>query len=141
MNGKPKNDVEQLLRLADALVEDIMNASDEEIMNELKDEGDDLAQSAAATRALFDKAAIVAAKGKLLDAKAAVAANRQRSVAILKLDPTKVRERLRRIIANDPEEFTMAARKGDVLSDEDVRGIIEDLVELGLIDDDGSAKK
>jgi hypothetical protein len=55
-------------------------------------------------------------------------------------DPAKARLRLARIVANDDPEtarkLTLAARKGEGLSDEDVRGMLEDMEELGILPTD-----
>jgi hypothetical protein len=49
------SDREALDRLGDALVEDILAASDEEILAETKQDGEDPESVAAAMRALFEK--------------------------------------------------------------------------------------
>jgi transposase len=58
---------------------------------------------------------------------------------IAALDPTAARRLLERAMARDPEtaqKLTLAARKGDsasAFSDEEVRGMHEDLQELGVL--------
>jgi len=138
MTEPGNSDREALDRLGDALVEDILAASDEAILAETKQDGEDPEAVAAAMRALFEKA--VAARGKvhMTTAKAAVAADRQRSAALIPLNPAAARRLLDRALARDPEtasKLTMAARKGtgDKLSDEEVRGLLEDFQELGVL--------
>jgi len=138
MTGPGNSNREALDRLADALVEDILAASDEAILAEVKQDGEDAEAVAAATRALFEE--VVAAKGKarMAAAKAAVAADRARSAAVIPLNPAAARRLLDRALARDPEtanKLTMAARKGKggELSDEEVRSLLEDFQELGAL--------
>ena len=61
MTGKSRTG-RALGRLAEALVDDIMNASDEEILAEFLETDGDLERHAADMRALFEKALIAANK-------------------------------------------------------------------------------
>ena len=77
------------------------------------------------------------AKKKLQDAKAAVQAQRRprAGASAQKLDPAAARARLNTMLEQDPAtktKLTMAARKGEGLSDADVQGMLEDLEELGI---------
>jgi hypothetical protein len=51
---------QQLDRLADAIVEDILNLSDEEILEEMREDGKDPEQVAVEMRVLFDRVALFA---------------------------------------------------------------------------------
>lgn len=53
------------------------------------------------------------------------------------IDIGKARRKLQDLAANDPrvEQLTLAARKGGEMSDDEVRFLIEDLIELGVIAD------
>jgi hypothetical protein len=138
MTEPGNSDREALDRLGDALVEDILAASDEAILAETKQDGEDPEAVAAAMRALFEKVAAARGKARMTTAKAAVAADRQRSAAVIPLNPAAARRLLDRALARDPEtasKLTMAARKGkgDELSDEEVRGMLEDFQELGVL--------
>lgn len=132
----PKSDRAALDRLADALAEDILNASDQDILAEVKEDGEDPAAIAAEVQALFAKAKAKVAKRQLAEAKAGAAASRCRPANVVRLDPAKERKILDRALTHDPEtaaKLTLAARKGEALSDEDVHGILEDLAELGIL--------
>jgi hypothetical protein len=132
----PKSDRAALDRLADALAEDILNASDQAILAEVKEDGEDPAAIAAEIQALFAKAKVRVAKRHLAEAKAgAAAASRGRPVNVVRLDPAKERKILERALNHDPElgaKLTHAARKAEALSDNDVHGMLEDLAELGI---------
>lgn len=129
-----KSDRDALDRLTAALVEDILSASDEEIIAEARDDHEVPAGAAAVTRAQFEKAAALAAKNRLAAAKLAVANDRRRPAGGSPPDPAEARRRLERILAQDTN-LTLAARKGQGFSDEDVQGMLQDLKELGLAPD------
>ncbi len=131
----PKSDRAALARLADALVEDIFNASDQDILAEMQEDGEDPAAVAAEFQKIFEKAKANVAKRRLAAAKAGAAASRRRTADVVRLDPAEARRTLERALARDPEtasKLTLAARKVEALSDEDVRGMLEDLDELGI---------
>lgn len=135
----PKNrDREALDRLAAALVDDVLAASDAAILAETAEDGDDPQSVADAIRSLFDTAVTADGKARMDAAKTAVAADRRRAAVVIPLDPLAARRLLSRAMARDPEaarKLTMAARKrktGD-LSDDEVRSLLEDFHELGAL--------
>jgi hypothetical protein len=131
-----------LERLNNALVEDILAASDETILAEVRQDGQDPERISAVTRELFEKAVLHTNKLRLLSAQAAVAAARLlRSRAVVSTDPEMARRRLLHLLAQHPDAartLTLAARKAGPaeLSDEEVRGLLEDFEELGIADTD-----
>jgi hypothetical protein len=134
-------------RLNDALVDDILNASDEDILAEFTEEGGDPERNAEEMRALFEKSVLTTNKGRMVAAKAGAAADRKaaRQASAGAIDIADARARLRAIINHPdvPSDLTLAARKEDELSDVDILGMLEDLAELGIMppeaDDDGKA--
>ena len=131
-----KSDREALARLADAFVEDILNASDEDILAEAREDYPDPDPAAARARALFDKAAGAAGKNRLAAARAQLAAQGV-PATVTRLDPAEARRRLQRALTRDPaiaRRLTRAARndQGAGLSDNEVQGLLEDLEELGI---------
>jgi hypothetical protein len=142
MTDTADREKEMLARLSKVMIEDILAASDERILAETREDGQDPATIAAATRAVFERALATSGKVLLAAAKAQVIADRQRSATVIPLDPAAARERLARLLARQPN-FTMAARKArsGELSDEEVFGLLEDLEELGinLKEPDGSS--
>lgn len=142
MTGPKNRDWAALDRLTVALVDDVLKASDADILAEAKEDGVDLAAEAAAGRAIFEKARTIKAKDRLTTAKKAVAADRQSGGAhVVKLDPQEARRRLTYLLERNPgieNQLTLAARKGVQRSDEDIQSMLEDLAELGLASlDDG----
>jgi hypothetical protein len=135
MTGKKTKAQDALDRLADTLVDDILCASDEDILAEVKEDGGDAVRHAAGLRAHFERSVIVASKSKLEAAKAGVAQNRASGIEPAPpTDMAKARATLRRLMTQ-PEataKLTMAARKESELSDADVVGLLEDLRALGV---------
>jgi hypothetical protein len=136
MIGDNRKERDALNRLTDLLVEDILNASHEEIFAELKEKKIDLAQNAAAMRTLFEKSLVAMNKQRLAAARAGVAADRagnQGSSSLI--DIAEARRLLRRVLdAPSPgQPVTLAARKESELSDADVLSMLENLRELGVL--------
>lgn len=136
MTGKKDTERAALDRLADALVEDILNASDEDILAEFAEDGGDAKQHTATMRALFETRLLAVNKARMRTAKAGVAAARQARPApgLAPVDMAEARAWLRTLgeRPNVPEGLTLAARKEDELSDADILGMLEDLEELGI---------
>lgn len=138
MTAPGNSDREALDRLADALVEDVLGASDAVILAETKEDGEDPEIVADAMRALFEKVVAADGKTRMAAARAAVAADRRRSAVVIPFDPIAARRLLDRALARDPEaanKLTMAARKGKTgdLSDDEVRSLLEDFRDLGAL--------
>ena len=126
-------------RLATSLVDEILNMSDEELLTEAKEDGEDPKIIAQAARNILEQASMTNNKNKLAEAKKAVQASRMRAPSVSHLEPGKARQKLETILAQHPEtrsKLTLAARKGEGLSDEDIWGMLEDLEELGLTSPD-----
>jgi len=145
MSGQEDKKPLALDRLADACVDDILQASDEEILAEFAESHGDPTKNAADMRALFERTLLATNKHRLKAARADLDASRHigRAMSSPAIDVAQARQRLRRLLAsgNIDQRLTLAARKEDELSDADVLGIIQDLEELGALppdDDTGS---
>jgi hypothetical protein len=138
MTGKQENR-DALIRLANALVEDVLSASEGEILVEAREDKVDVESVARAGRSQFESIAATIARRRLTEAKAAVAAKRS-PANVTRLDLVAARRQLERLLAQDPEtaqKLTLAARKGQSLSDDDVLDMLADLKELGFqVDED-----
>jgi len=134
MSGKNDSDRKALMLLADAFVEDILNMSDEEVLQEFQEEGGDPARIRREIVELVEKAALSANKTRMATARAgALASGRaSRRTPRKTIDVASARDRLRSLIerSQSDSEWTLAARNEEELSDEDVLGILEDLEEL-----------
>ncbi len=120
-------------RLADALVEDILTASDDEILAEAREDYGDPAAVAAEVHEIYERAILLAKKNRLAAARDAVRRNNARGRKLVHLEPREARLRLEAALAKDPNaKMTLAAREGKELSDADVLGMLEDLEALGI---------
>ena len=123
-------------RLAASLVDDILNMTDEEILAEVAADREDPKQIAQETEDIFERAVATCGKSRLTAARRSVLADRQQGSKVFRLDPSTARQKLENILRQHPEtrnKLTLAARKGDSLSDSDVLSMLEDLGELGVI--------
>ena len=143
MTGGQKKERSALDRLADALVDDILNASDEDILAEAAEDGIDPAQLATDMRDLFARTEMETGKAKLAVAKRAAADSQQSGSTVIKIDRSETRRRYDAMIARDhnlTEKLTLAARKGkdQDQSESDIDSAIEDLTELGAFEEEGN---
>jgi hypothetical protein len=132
-----------LIRLADALVEDMLATSDQEIVAEFIETQGEPSKNAEAMRALFEKSVLETNKNRLRAAQAGLAADRATPTSTKIVSMANVRDRLRRALATCPPDMrlTLAARNESELSDADVLGMLQDLEELGIVapdDESGS---
>ena len=137
MTGDQKKERNALDRLADALVDDILNASDEEVLAEAEEDGIDPAKLAGHLREVFERAATEVGKAKLAAARRGAANVRRSGARVVRIDPADARRRYDAMIAQDPkltEKLTLAARKDEGQSERDIDSAIEDLAELGAFD-------
>jgi hypothetical protein len=144
MTGNPKDVQDALRRLADSLAEDILKAPDREVLEGVAESYGDPDKLAAEMLKLFERTVSEQGKAKLAAARAAVATDRRRPARPVRLDATEARRRLQQVIAVDPEaarRLTLAARKGEEPSDDDVRSMLEDFEELGVLPPDPEDSK
>lgn len=142
----PKNDIERLQNLEDALAESIIKASDEEIIQDFEQDGKDHIAAAESTRAILASHGKLYRQKKLKTAKenyerwstSRTGANR------LPSNPEDCRSLLAKLLSAHPElsnnKLTLAFRqaRGNEISDEDVKSMLEDLNDLGYLNNDSS---
>lgn len=145
MNDTRRKAGNSLEHVTERLVEDILSATDSELMVEAKEDGVDLAAQAADGRNMLTKALVSGGKRKLVAARAALEArSKSRAHSTNSLSPTEARAILERALREAPEtakKLTLAARKGQGLSDSDVYGMLDDLADLGLLPAAGKEEK
>jgi hypothetical protein len=126
------------LRLADALVEDILNTPDDEVLAEFADLNGDSRKNSDAVKTLFERSVLKVRKARLHAAQARAASDRISSPTHKVTHIENARDRLRRVLASCPPHvrLTLAARNEDELSDSDVLGMLLDLEELGIVGPD-----
>lgn len=134
----------QLFRVAETLVHDILAMSDEDIVAEANEDGLDVSAEAERLRALMVDAKLQAGKAKLREAQRQVSSGRaQREQATPITDIQVARRMLAKAQRSDEsihQGLMLAARKAntpiDDLSDNDVLSLANDLRELGLWNND-----
>ena len=124
---------EKLWRLADALIEDVLSTSDEDILREL-DEVSDAEALKAEIAADIEAAKARLGKAKLAAARRAVSAERRTTRPRHRFSRHQARTRLSTAMAGSAaaSRLTLAARHGEAVPDEDLDGLIEDASDLGL---------
>lgn len=144
MTHKPNEDA-KLLRLADALVADLMSLTDEALLRETVEDGDDPEDVAVEVRAALEATVLREGKARLAKAREGLDAVRtaRASGVLLSLPLPRKQQILGQFAANDGrlrERLTMAARKGEGASEREVDDILRDLRDLGAIDDEGNPR-
>jgi len=133
---------EEMDRLASALVDDLLDTPDEELIGELAPgEAEAILVEG---RGILEGAKRKAGKAALTKARQEV--NREASARRHYrpgFDPATARRRLTSIVANSSSEsrVTLAARGGKGIPDEDLDGLIEDARDLGFEIDNEPEKK
>lgn len=144
MTRKPDNRPD-LFHFADALVEDLMALSDDELLGEVRNGGTDpealaieLREKIEARIAADNKARLAMARDRMIAARAARA-----SFGLVSLPLARKQQILGQFAANDGQlrqRLTMAARQGEGASEREVDDILRDLLDLGAIDDEGNPR-
>ena len=128
------NRAREIEALTDALLDDLMNATDNEILAEAIQSETDVESAISFVQNSYNKAKFQFAKDCL--ASTNTNAIQQRECGNL-VDFTDVKRKVIDVIIANPEfntQFTLAARSGEGIPDEDIAEIYDDLVDLGLID-------
>ena len=103
MTGKPKDAHEALRRLADALAEDVLNAPDEQGLEDAAEIYGNADKLAADMLRLFEQTASEQGKARLAAARVAIETEHRRPARTVRLDPAAARRRLQQLTAADPE--------------------------------------
>jgi len=134
-----------LFSVSDAFASDMMTLSDERLLEEVREDGQDPQSIAREMRALITAASLEHGRSRLLAARQALDRTRQarsgENVVQLPLD--RKQQILSQFAANDGQlrsRLTMAARQGVGASEREIDDILRDLRELGAIDDDGNIR-
>jgi hypothetical protein len=140
----------QLRRLAESMADDIFGMTDEEFLAELEATGENFDALARRGEEAIARGIAESGRRKLAAARdgyrAAAARDRGRSAGsshVIKLPLGDKRRILERFAANDSElraKLTLAARQGvdGEISENDLNTLLEDLRDVGAIDDEGN---
>ena len=133
----------QLERLADALARDVDQMTDEELLREAQEDYGEADKAALAAKNIIREAIATYGKRRLATARRAYEAQTARgSAEVFELPTERKRELVERFVSSDNqirEKLTMAARNQENLEN-DIDSFLEDLIELGVIDDEGNVR-
>lgn len=139
MNDKRRNKLP--ISVADMLAEDILKLSDAELLKEAKEDFNDVAAEVSKARNSINSAILKSRKAKLFTAKNHLENKRIRTNQSNVLKFT-LNEKM--ALINQAKEsvrsLTLAARNEDEMSESDINGVLQDLVDLGVIDENGNIK-
>jgi hypothetical protein len=134
MTDKRSDERRQLVSLADALFDDLIAATDDDILNEVVEAGGDGAEISDRMRVQFEETVVQARKERMKAAKAGRKAAGAARVAAEVVDVSIARHALKQALSQ--EGLSMAARNETEsdLTDEEVLRKYNDLIRLGVID-------
>lgn len=130
---KQSKESKEISFLRTRALEDLANTSDDEIRNEYRESGQDMAVVAKQTRDMLRDVVATAMRSKLASVKAATRASTASQPANR---ARPVMDRLKEIVAEafqrEPK-IAMAFRDGKKQTDEDLATVYDDLVRMGVI--------
>lgn len=132
--GGMSDNFKKLENLTDELLKDLLEATDEEILAEAVEDGVDIDQAVASVRSLIEQNRYKIAQEQIRSQKAGKPFPKGKII-----DIAEARKKVTQALEKNPnyaDSFTMAARSGKNLPDEDILGCYEDMLELGLIKED-----
>jgi hypothetical protein len=124
---------EELERIEDALVDSLLDATIEDLHKEISASGGDLVALVATFDAALASGRTHSARARLERVRAELSAWQTKSVPVSALERSAAQtrfERLRSGIDDPDSKMMMAARKGEGLSEKDLEGLINDMVEV-----------
>ena len=127
--------------VADILVDDILESSDEEILSDAHHKYDDVDAEVSKTRELIHSAIMESRKSKMALAEKQLIDNKDRSKSnnILTL-PVGTKRKLIEEAKRSVGSLTLAARNEEKMSETDTDSVLQDLIDLGVIDENGKIK-
>lgn len=143
MNKNQNEAIEKLERLCNALADDIDATSDKELLAELQQAGEDIDAIAKQTRELIAASIAKIGRHKMEAARAGYEAEMHQTgheSKVLHWPVSRKRELIQRFAQNNDalkQKLTLAARQEEDLKT-DMDSFIEDLIDLGVIDDEGN---
>lgn len=127
--------------VADILADDILDSSDDEILSEACEKYDDVNSEILKTRNIINAAVMKSRKSRLVAAKEQLkknkAANQEANVLSLSISEKR---RLINLAKESVNSLTLAARNEEEMSELDADGVLQDLIDLGVIDENGNIK-
>lgn len=123
----------ELMRLADELVDDLLKATDDEIISDAIEDGFDVDRAVSNVREIIEKNRFLKAQETLRKKKLESVQRSSKKGKIIDLEEAKIR--IRRA-CDENSSYMMAARFGESIPDEDVIEMYKQMVKHGLIVED-----
>lgn len=142
MSGYSKDVRPKLLNIAEFLTEDISEMNNADIVKVLEEEGMTEDEAINMARSAFESATRQLGARRFAAARLAVAENKAVSTAsVTSIDPKRAKQIVSSYLTRHPEAApmpnTLAARKGADMPDETALEILQALIELGAISENG----
>ena len=124
----------KLARISEALAEDVDRLSDEQVLQEAREDGTDTAKVAEEFRSSALLIINQAKRQRLIQARIALQQSQQSRNAAVRARPTLtvIKERIQEILTLKPS-LAIAFRDGKEISDDDWLSLWDDLVETGAV--------
>jgi inactivated superfamily I helicase len=124
----------KLARISEALAEDVDELSDEQVLQEAREDGIDTARVAAEFRSSALSIINQAKRQRLIQARMALQQSQQSRNAAVRARPTLtvIKSRIQEILTLKPS-LAIAFRDGKEISDDDWLSLWDDLVETGAV--------
>ena len=135
-----KHDTNQLPEaVADILVDEILEASDEEIYEMTQEQYGNVESHVDRKKSLIRAAVMNNRKAKLKEAQKIVSEKRRTNDRsnVMDLSPASKRQLIEKVKASN-QSLTLAARNAEDISDNDASSLLQDFIDLGVIDEDGN---
>lgn len=125
--------------VADIFVDDILDSSDDEILSEAREQYDDVDAEITNTRNIINTAVMKNRKTRLAVAKEQLENNRavKQTSNVLSLSISDKRKLINQI-KESIDSLTLAARNEEEMTELDADGVLQDLIGLGVIDENGN---
>ena len=136
MNYKRRDNLPKFL--ANRFVEDILEASDDEVMSEASREFESVEREIEKTRILIKSAVFQSRRGHLFMAKKKLEEKKfiredSNFLVLSLIEKKELIEQARELVPS----LTLAARNEEDVTESDADGMIQDLIDLGVIDKNG----
>ena len=132
--------MEKLDRLMDDAVDEILNMSDEEVLEEFGEDVENTDARIAVLENIVNEQVSIHRRSRLIAAREAIDMGKDAQVVPIRdMSRDQMLDSLVRVIEkHGNKDLTMAARDGNGMSDDDLASYLEDMRELGYFEEDDS---
>jgi len=131
--SKKNNARQELENIEDALVQSILDTSDDELRSEIIESGGDPDACITSVEQCLDSARSKIGKERLDEARTKLTGWRGKSGNVTDIERARAQKKLQQVRGGDSDldsKMMLAARKGEGLAECDLEGLLEDMAEL-----------